>query len=101
LQERSKYGDVATNNGADEMQRGLMNWGSEAEPKELTCLLKIVLRLDLLSLLSAEPCVLDRMLDPLVPRESARHYISRGYANELKSTKQNHSQCEFNLRLNN
>jgi hypothetical protein len=25
--------------------------------------------------------VLDRMLDPLVPRESARHYINRGYAN--------------------
>jgi hypothetical protein len=44
---------------------------------------------------------LDRMLDPLVPRESARHYISRGYANELKSTKQNHSPCKFNLRLNN
>jgi hypothetical protein len=90
---------VATNNGADEMQRGLMNWGSEAEPKELTCLLKIVLRLGLLS--TGPSCVLDRMLDPLVPRESARHYISRGYANELKSTKQNHSQCEFNLRLNN
>ena len=42
--------------GADEMRRGLMNWRSEAEPKELTwilCILKIVLKLDLLS---TEPC---------------------------------------------
>jgi hypothetical protein len=42
-----------------------------------------------------------KMLKPLVPRENARHYINRGYANELKLTQKNHSQCEFNLRLNN